>query len=188
MSGSQIGLFHEVEVARIPTEDQGTIQALRGHLGISRVHLDHLERQVGIALLEFLGEEEADIARTDDDHPLAHPALIAEGRQGPFDMRGLHDHMHVVAGQKLVISTWNEELAVANDADADQMQIGKEVGELAERCIDDRVCWPCTASPTRRTLSSTNGTTDKSTWDLERLSAMACATSTSGEMTTSMGR
>ena len=131
-------LLEQVAVAGVAAEHDGALEIGGDRLGPGRIGLDQLHRQIGITLLELSREKQADIAAADDHHPLAHPLLVAEGGERTADVLCLDHHLNVVARQHLIVAAGDEELALAHDADADQMQIGKEIAQLAQGRVDDR--------------------------------------------------
>ena len=63
--------------------------------------------------------------------------LVTEGTHGALDMGGVDHRIDLVSFGEMIVTGRHEEVIVARDADADQMKIGEQIGELAERRIED---------------------------------------------------
>ena len=87
---------------------------------------------------ELLGEKQADIAAAGDHDPLGHLLLVAERPYRPRSVAGLDHRVDLVAGDQMVVAGRHEQMAVPDDADAGQMEVREQEGQLAQRRVEDR--------------------------------------------------
>ena len=107
-------------------------------LGPRRRRFDHLGIDPGIFGLDLLGQEQADIAAAEDQQPARLRFLVAEGGHRPRQLLGIDHEIGFVAGQHLVVGRRNDGPPLAGQTDDHRVEVGEDLGQLAQRCVDQR--------------------------------------------------
>ena len=78
-----------------------------------------------MVFFDFLGQEQADIAAAQDQQAAGFRFLVAEGGHGARQLFAVDHEIDLVSRQHLVLAGWNDRLAVAHDADDDDIEVGE---------------------------------------------------------------
>ena len=89
-----------------------------------------------MVVLDFLGQEKADVAAAEDQQPPRRRLLVAEGAHGARHLIAVDDEIDLVAGQHLVVPRGHDGTVFAHEPDDDDIEVGEQLGELPERRID----------------------------------------------------
>ena len=127
-----------IAVKCIAMNDGRPVQGLREILRALGVHFDDLEVQFGMGLFQGSCQKQADIAAADNHHAARFLFLMPERRHGTFDMFAVGNEIYLVTDQHLIVATRHDQIIAAHDSEDDDIEIGKYLGQLAERRIHDR--------------------------------------------------
>ena len=141
MRKPDVDLDENLGVQRVAA-DHGAVREPFGQIACAfRAQLDDLHVEAGMALLELLRQEVADIAAPDDDHPAGFGLLVPEDRHAARHMLGVHGEIDLVSYQHLVVAARHDQTGIPADRQHHDVEIGKQLRELAERSVNDRAAF-----------------------------------------------
>ena len=132
-----IGLAQQRIVERAAVEDDAALEIVGDLQGARGVRLDHLHRRTAHPLFEGARNVDADIAAARDDDAAGRRLVASENRQGAVELVLFRRDIDEISGGDAVEAAGGKNPLAALDADDARAQIREQLGELAQRRIDD---------------------------------------------------
>ena len=90
-----------------------------------------------MSLLQLLRQEVADVAAANDDDPARLRFLVPEHGHAARHVLSVDREIDFVTDEHLVVAARHDEPRIPADRKHHDVEFGKELGELAERRVDD---------------------------------------------------